>query len=62
MVCKFIPSPINAGAITMVGGLIIVPIVSALTPKLNNVFINDIFSCYEKTVVVHRKHSLEDDE
>ena len=62
MVCKFIPSPINAGAITMVGGLIIVPIVSALTPKLNNVFINDIFSCYEKTVVVHRKHSLEDDD
>ncbi len=62
MVLKFIKSPINAGAVTMVGGLIIVPIISLITPKLNKVFVNDVFSCYEKTVVVHKKHSLEGDE
>ncbi len=61
MICKFIPSPINAGAITMVVGLIVVPLVSLCTPKLNKVFVNDIFSCYEKTVVVHKRNSLEDE-
>lgn len=30
---KFIASPINAGAITMIAGLIVVPVVSILTPK-----------------------------
>ena len=62
MICKFIKSPINAGAVTMVVGMIIVPAISLITPKLNKVFVNDIFSCYEKTVVVHKKHSLEDNE
>ena len=62
MILKFIKSPINAGAITMVGGMVIVPLISLVTPKLNKVFVNDIFSCYEKTVVVHRKTSLEGDE
>ncbi|MDR1422622.1 MAG: sodium:solute symporter [Coriobacteriales bacterium] len=33
MVFGFIASPINAGALAMVGGLIIVPLVSLITPK-----------------------------
>ena len=57
---KFIASPINAGAITMVVGLIIVPIVSLLTPKMKQEKVEEIFSCLEETVVVHRKSSIEE--
>jgi SSS family solute:Na+ symporter len=35
MVFGYIASPINAGAIAMVGGLILVPIVSLITPAPN---------------------------
>jgi len=57
---KFIASPINAGAITMVVGLIIVPIVSLLTPKMETKKVDEIFSCLDETVVVHRKSSIEE--
>ena len=57
---KFIASPINAGAITMVVGLIIVPIVSLLTPKMEMKKVDEIFSCLDETVVVHRKSSIEE--
>ena len=57
---KYIASPINAGAIAMIAGLIVVPIVSVLTPKLNKDKINNIFACYEETVVVHTRESIEE--
>ncbi len=57
---SIIASPINAGAVTMVAGLIIVPLVSFVTPKMNKRFVDDIFTCYDSTVVVHKKHSLEE--
>ncbi len=60
MFTKVIPSPINAGAITMLAGLVIVPIVSLITPKLDKAFVDDIFSCYDETVTVHKKSSLEE--
>jgi len=44
----FIKSPINAGAIAMIAGLIIVPLVSLLTKKPEQNRINEIFSCFEK--------------
>ena len=53
-----IQSPINAGAITMVAGLIIVPIVSALTPKPDQDKVGEMFSCYDKTVTVPEKENL----
>ena len=34
MFIKFIESPINAGAIAMAAGLVIVPVVSLITPKM----------------------------
>ncbi len=49
-------SPINCGVIAMLGGLVIVPVVSLFTKKPE--FDEDIFSCYEKTVTVHAKDSL----
>lgn len=60
LVLKFIASPINAGAITMVMGLIIVPIVSLITPKIDKKKVDDIFTCMDETVVVSRKSSIEE--
>jgi len=59
---KFIASPINAGAIVMVAGLIIVPVVSLLTPKMKKQDVEEIFECYEEKVVVELKEALPDEE
>lgn len=60
MFFKFIESPINAGAFAMVTGLIIVPIVSLITPKMKNEEVDGIFACLEETVTVRRKRSIEE--
>ena len=53
-------SPINAGAFCMVAGLIIVPVVSLITKAPDTKELEDIFSCYEKTVTVTVKDSIGD--
>lgn len=58
---KYIESPINAGAITMIAGLILVPIVSMFTPKMNQAVVNDLFDCYEEKVSVEQKLALPED-
>ncbi len=60
MFFKFIASPINAGAIAMIAGLIVVPVVSWLTPKMDKKKVNEIFTCLDETVVVSRKNSIEE--
>jgi len=60
MFFKFIASPINAGAIAMVAGMVVVPVVSLLTPKMDEKKVNECFTCLEETVVVHRKTSIEE--
>ena len=60
MFLHFIKSPINAGAAAMIAGLIIVPVVSLITPAPDKQFIEDVFSCYEQTVTVKKSHSLEE--
>ena len=47
-----------SGVFAMVGGLIIVPIVSLVTQKTLPTNIDDKFSCYEQTVVTNKKDSL----
>lgn len=59
---KFIASPINCGAIAMVGGLIIVPVVSLITPKLKKEDVEHVFACYEEEVQVTKKTSLQEEE
>ena len=59
MFFHFIASPINAGAVAMVAGLVVVPIVSFITPKMDVNKVDDIFSCYEETVTIPKKKSLE---
>ncbi len=57
---KYIASPINAGAIAMIAGLIVVPVVSLLTPKMDQGKVQEVFLCYEETVTVHTKKSIEE--
>ena len=45
-------SPINAGVIAMLAGLIIVPIVSALTAPPDRRLVDEAFRCYEKETTV----------
>ncbi len=51
-------SPINCGAVAMIGGLILVPLVSFITKKPDNTLVDEMFSCYESQVVVSAKKSL----
>ena len=51
-------SPINCGVIAMVGGFIIVPVVSWLTPKLKKQEVDSMFECYNQKVTVSKKKSL----
>lgn len=59
MIFKYIASPINAGAIAMIAGLIVVPIVSLITPKIENKKLDEMFECYEEKVLVTKKRALE---
>lgn len=51
-------SPINCGVFAMLAGLVIVPIISLVTPQINAKDVDDMFSCYDKEVVVRTKESL----
>ncbi len=53
-------SPINAGAFAMVAGLILVPAVSLISPKLEASFVDAAFSCYERKTEVSVKNDLGD--
>ena len=59
MIFSYIASPINAGAIAMIAGLIVVPIVSGITPKMDQKKLDELFECYEEKVTITKKHSLE---
>lgn len=62
MFLHFIESSINAGAVAMAAGLIIVPVVSLLTPKMEKKQVEDIFTCYDEEVHVKRKVALPEKE
>jgi Na+/proline symporter len=53
-----IQSPINCGAVAMLAGLIIVPVVSLFTPKPDQKLVEDAFACYNKTTEVKQKTAL----
>ena len=60
MFIGFIESPINAGAAAMVLGLIVVPVVSLISPKLEKKKVDEIFECYEEKVTISKKRSLQE--
>lgn len=51
-------SPINAGAFCMLAGLVIVPLVSLMTKAPAADHVDQIFSCYERTITVTVKDSI----
>ncbi len=51
-------SPINCGAVAMIGGLIIVPVISLITKKPDKTAVDEMFTCYESKVTVSAKKSL----
>ncbi len=60
MFLKFIASPINAGAIAMLVGMVIVPVVSVMTPKMDKKKVDSIFECLNEKVMVSRRKSIEE--
>jgi len=65
VVCKGIfpavlQSPINAGAFCMLAGLVLVPVVSLVTPCLPQEHLDSVFACYDKKVTVTVKDSIGD--
>ena len=61
-ISAYFTSPINAGMLAMVSGLVIVPLVSLFTKKPDQAAVNEMFSCYDRTVVVHATTALGEDE
>ncbi len=53
-----VASPVNLGAFTMIISLIVVPIVSLITPKMKKEDVDRIFSCYEKKVTVNQSEAI----
>ena len=51
-------SPINAGAFCMIAGLILVPVVSLVTPKPDRELVDGAFSCYDEKVLVPQSSAL----
>lgn len=63
MFVQYIESPINAGALAMIAGLVVVPVVSLLTPKMKKEEVDGIFECLNEKVTVEQKMALpEEDE
>ena len=61
----FVPvfsSPINAGAAAMIAGLIVVPVVSLISPKIKKDTIEHIFKCYTEKVTVTKNRVLPEEE
>lgn len=56
-------SSIRSGVLSMVGGLVLVPIVSLFTKKQDAAVVDGMFSCYDETVVakVKKKEHLKED-
>lgn len=53
-------SSINSGVIAMVGGLVIVPVISLFTKKQDGEALGKIFECYDETVTITKKSSLQE--
>ncbi len=51
-------SPINTGALAMLGGLVVVPIVNLFSRKPPKDLVDGAFACYEKTTVVQQSTAL----
>lgn len=53
-------SSIRSGVLAMAGGLVIVPLISLVTPKMSEAEVEEKFSGYDKKVLVSVKETLEE--
>ena len=53
-------SPINAGVFCMLASLVIVPVVSLFSKPPKKEYVEEIFSCYDKKVVVSARDAIGD--
>ena len=54
-------TPTIAGSIAMIASIIIVPVVSLITPKPAENEVDKIFACYEEKVLAPAKEVLEEE-
>jgi len=53
-------SPINAGALSILSGVVLMPLISAFSKPLDKQMVEDTFSCYDETVTVTARKALKD--
>lgn len=58
----YFTSPINAGVLAMLSGMVIVPVVSLFSKVADKEKIDTMFKCYDRTVTVKASSSLVDEE
>ncbi len=61
-ISPYFSSPINAGVLAMVAGLVIVPLVSFCSPVSNKKDVDEMFKCYDRSVTVRASDTLVDGE
>jgi len=61
-ISPFFSSPINAGVLAMVFGLVIVPVISAFTKTKNMTEVEEMFHCYDRVVMVKASDALNEEE
>ena len=54
--------PTMAGAIAILSSLVVVPLVSFVTPKMDRALVDEMFLCYDETVTVAHKLALEEED
>lgn len=60
-ISPYFSSPINAGVLAMLLGLVLVPAVSLFTKRQDSRQVSEMFSCYDRTVTVHSSTALPDE-
>lgn len=58
----YFTSPINAGVLAMVLGLLVMPVIDLFTKVDNKEKVNEMFECYERKITVRASTSLDDEE
>ena len=61
-VLEYFKSPINAGMLAMVLGIVITPIITLIAPAKDMERVEKIFACYDKKITVSYKQAISGDE
>jgi SSS family solute:Na+ symporter len=59
-VLEYFKSPINAGMLAMILGIVLTPIIAGIAPSKDRERVEKIFECYKKTHTVSSKHSIDE--